>query len=105
MWRSEWPTEPGWYWFVRIQSDVISWRPGGIEAAERKLTLRIGMARVRLAGPPEKPFLSYVGDGHFLYPSEQAVLWGERVEPPEAPGADECEATYANWRQSRSRSF
>lgn len=68
-WTAEWPTEPGWYW---------TWDPNTSRRPEP--------GRVMLLGPKSRrSTLHFVGGAPTNRDRWPSLLWGPRIEVPDAP--------------------
>jgi len=82
-WTTEWPTEPGLYWFY-------GWCFGEIiKFSTKNKPPELHYVSVRLTGMPPKQSPMYVTNGHFLYKQEGAEGKWLKVELPELPNLEE----------------
>lgn len=71
-WKTEWPTEPGLYWFYGF--------PYGLRERDAKIDLSLVRAVKNGQGS-----ITCIREGHFFYKSEGAIGKFIPVELPELP--------------------
>lgn len=75
-WSEEWPTEPGLYLFYGDYGNPT----------KETYKARFKLVSARMAGQEPKRFLVLVGDGAFIYQSEQTGIFRKiEIEKPEWP--------------------
>ena len=79
-WTSDWPTEPGWYWFYGYLWPFPARREPGIVLASWE---RLDLDVVNVSQTPDG--LVYTARGEFIYPEEDHRGYFKRIETPVIP--------------------
>lgn len=72
-WTTEWPTEPGWYWFYGRLSAIAT----RMDASPRLYSVLVRKGSNHFA---------YIAEGSFVYQEEGAVGKWIAADVPEIPG-------------------
>ena len=80
VWTTEWPTEPGDYWFYGWRSKF---------GFENRLSIRMALVRALFAGQTSVRSLIFVCEGGFMFEREGGRGKWASAELPEPPGMEE----------------